>query len=504
MPENRRIPYLTLKILLSIGVLCLLVFIYLIISLQRWSDNYIKQDLRSLAENMVETTIISTEIDATNANIIRVGKALGSNTWVKEYLIIDVDSQLIISSLSSSQINTRLSQLERSEFHEAINTALIQPGNKTYLYTALTAYYLFESRILDASQQTMRSVIMAIRLKHSDQSAFISQSLLPVTISVITGLVILLLSGALVLHTTVLKPIGIISKTLDQNRKNPSSPENIPLSGNDEISMLAKSYNKSLASRLEHETALIQAKQAAEYANQSKSHFIANMSHELRTPMNSIIGFTKRLLKTGAELTPERHHDALTTIQRNAQYLMSLINSILDLAKIDAGKFELDKQLLSPETIMLESVETVQQLAQNKNLNISMNLQSQGATLNADPVRLQQILVNLLSNAIKYTFHGKIEFRLAYEAKPEPQLCFAVKDTGIGINKHDQQRLFQRFEQFDDQSRFKLGAGTGLGLAITAELVYMHGGTIEVNSVPGEGSTFQVHLPCNRMQQSNR
>lgn len=500
MFKSWRIPYLTLKILLSIGAICLLVFIFLLFSLQRWSDNYIKQDLKSLAENMVETTIISTEIDATDANIIRVGKALGSNIAVKEYLILDTNTQFIISSLSSSKIGTKLTQLKPSEFHEAINTALIQPGNKTYTYNSLSAFYLFESKILDASQQTMRSVIMAIRLQHPDQSALIGRSLLPITITIIACLVALLLCGALVLHITVLRPIGIISRTLDQNRRHISSPKNIPLSGNDEISMLAESYNKSLASRLVHEKELIKAKQVAEYANQSKSHFIANMSHELRTPMNSIIGFTHRLIKSGDKLKPERRHDALTTIQRNAQYLMSLINSILDLAKIDAGKFELDCIELSPETVMLEALETVQQLAIDKKLIITTDIQSQGATLNADPVRLQQIFINLLSNAIKYTFKGKIDFVLRYNDKPQPQLCFAVRDTGIGISNNDQQRLFQRFEQFDDQSRFKLGAGTGLGLAITAELVYMHEGTIEVDSVAGEGSTFIVHLPCNKMQ----
>ena len=146
----------------------------------------------------------------------------------------------------------------------------------------------------------------------------------------------------------------------------------------------------------------------------------------------------------------------------------------------------------------MNAIDSVMPLAQKKSLKITTDIKSSNIEINADPIRVQQIFINILSNAIKYTDEGSIIFSLRYDESNEPHLQFSVADTGVGINKEDQARLFKRFEQFDDTSRFKLGAGTGIGLAITAELVYMHEGRIDVQSGVGKGSTFTVCLPCEK------
>ena len=340
---------LALRILLSIGVLCLIVFSYLLISLKNWSDEFISDELKSLAENIIETTIVSTETDASNANIVRVGKAVGFNPKVKKYLIIDTDTGIISSSLSSEEIGENISKIATSRFTKLIINAINTSGNKLFIYDKKFAYYLFETKILNASQQSMRSFIMAIQLQHPDQGAFISERLRPIVIVISSSLLIFILCCLLVLHLTILRPINIINHVLNKNQLQPSNPIDIPLTGKDEISTLAINYNQSLSSQLTHKKELIAAKKIAEDANEAKSLFIANMSHELRTPMNSIIGFSQRLIKGGDKISLARRNESLETIKKNGQYLMTLINSILDLSKIDSGKFELDKSISYPK-----------------------------------------------------------------------------------------------------------------------------------------------------------
>ncbi len=244
-----------------------------------------------------------------------------------------------------------------------------------------------------------------------------------------------------------------------------------------------------------------QARSESEIATRAKSNFLANMSHELRTPMNSIIGFTRRLMKKLDGTISERDYDALETVDRNAKHLLALINDILDFSKIEAGKLELDIASFDFRDSVKETLVSTSALFDAKSLKLETDLPSEPLIIKGDHVRIRQIMTNLISNAVKYSREGTITVSLTQtdlhvDENKIPVARFSVKDTGIGIKPEDIKRLFGKFTQLGEGTAGKVG-GTGLGLAITAEFVRMHGGLIQVSSDYGQGSEFSVLLPIN-------
>ncbi|MCX7680701.1 MAG: GAF domain-containing protein [Anaerolineae bacterium] len=222
-----------------------------------------------------------------------------------------------------------------------------------------------------------------------------------------------------------------------------------------------------------------------------KSEFLASMSHELRTPLNSIIGYTEiMLMGLDSELDPELRED-VQAIYDNGKHLLNLINDILDLAKIEAGRLNLNMEAVSLRSIVDTAANSVTGLLVNKPIEFKVEVNEELPTIWGDPVRLNQILNNLLSNAIKFTDKGHVILRAFTQ---DGWACLEVEDTGIGISEADQKKLFERFQQLDSSNARKR-EGTGLGLAITRHLVTLHGGKITVKSKLGEGSTFTVYLP---------
>lgn len=251
-----------------------------------------------------------------------------------------------------------------------------------------------------------------------------------------------------------------------------------------------------ISKRKEFEDALVTAKESAEKAEQAKSHFLTSMSHELRTPMNSILGFTNRLIKKLEPSLDERDFDALVTIRRNAEHLLELINDILDLSKIEAGKMDLYRQEVDLHNLIARLEKQMKPLSDAKNLTLAVEPAPEGSVIIADQTRLFQILMNLASNAIKYTDEGSVWIRAVkdHDAELGRVWRFEISDSGVGIADDDMARLFQKFTQLDQSVRRRVG-GTGLGLAITSELVAMHQGRIEVESEFGKGSKFTVVMP---------
>ncbi|MFE4106981.1 PAS domain-containing hybrid sensor histidine kinase/response regulator [Almyronema epifaneia] len=271
--------------------------------------------------------------------------------------------------------------------------------------------------------------------------------------------------------------------------------------------------------RAQAQARLQRINQDLERASRLKSEFLASMSHELRTPLNSILGFSELLLRQRQGLD-KRQVGHISLIRQSGQHLLHLINDILDLSKVEAGKVELDLAKVSIQELCRQCLEMIQPRAERKRLSLSLELDYQLDQVVIDERRVRQIVINLLSNAVKFTPEkGKVKLavQLAYgnqllqDMRPDespvnlstPYLCIAVSDTGIGITEEKKHLLFQPFQQID-ASLTRRHEGTGLGLALTKRLAELHGGTVSFESKLGEGSTFRVWLPLNELRSSLR
>jgi signal transduction histidine kinase len=229
-----------------------------------------------------------------------------------------------------------------------------------------------------------------------------------------------------------------------------------------------------------------------EIANQHKSEFLANMSHELRTPLNAIIGFSEVLSERMFGEVNEKQAEYLKDIHESGRHLLSLINDILDLSKIEAGRMELEVSTFDLQTALSNAMTLIRERAQRHGIQLGMEVDPALGEFSGDERKFKQIMLNLLSNAVKFTPDGGKVDVSAKRANGAVEV--AVRDTGIGIAPEDQQAVFEEFRQVG-RDQMRKAEGTGLGLALTKRFVELHGGAIRLHSTPGQGSTFTVSLP---------
>ncbi len=320
---------------------------------------------------------------------------------------------------------------------------------------------------------------------------------------------------AAVVQSKVSAPILAVAKVAQRIAQTHTFDERVAADSNDELGVLARSLNTMLeeigrrdAERAEDRRKLGQqveerervnrdllfAIDKAEEASRLKSQFLANMSHEIRTPMNGILGFTQLVL--GTRLTADQR-DYLDTVERSAEGLMQLLNDILDVSKIEAGKMELDRAPFSMRECVEGSTKTMLAAAQQKGLELACHIDPQiPDALVGDENRIRQVLLNLVGNAIKFTDEGFVRVAVSMEAAPDSTLVahFAVSDTGPGIPAEKRQVIFEPFRQADGSTTRRYG-GTGLGLAISSGLVDILGGRIWLETEVGRGSTFHFTAP---------
>jgi PAS domain S-box-containing protein len=251
-----------------------------------------------------------------------------------------------------------------------------------------------------------------------------------------------------------------------------------------------------ITERTRTEEALRHAKEEAEAATVAKSRFLANMSHELRTPLNAVIGITEMLHEDAETLGHAELVEPLDRIHNAGRHLLNLINDILDLAKIESDKIDLNLEEIDIQAALTDAIATAQPLAQENHNELLVKFGPSLGTMWADATRTRQIVLNLLSNACKFTTSGEVRVFATRERRTDgDQLKVIVADTGIGIAPDHLPKLFDEFHQADSSTTRRYG-GTGLGLAISHRLVKLMGGNIDVESGLGVGSTFTMHLPC--------
>jgi signal transduction histidine kinase len=229
-------------------------------------------------------------------------------------------------------------------------------------------------------------------------------------------------------------------------------------------------------------------------ASEHKSQFVASMSHELRTPLNAIIGLTEMMVTNAVRFGTEKAQEPLQRVNRAGTHLLGLINQVLDLSKIEAGKLELNPQTVQLRPLIDDVIGTAGQLAEQNKNRLVVDAQENLSALTVDPMRLRQILLNLLSNACKFTKAGEVKLAARRVSNGSNFVEFAVSDTGIGMTAEQQAKLFGEFTQGDASTAQRFG-GTGLGLSITRKLARLMGGEVTVASEPGKGSVFTVRLP---------
>jgi signal transduction histidine kinase len=281
-------------------------------------------------------------------------------------------------------------------------------------------------------------------------------------------------------------PIGVLS--LGRTEMRPFTDKQIEL-----VSTFADQAAIAIENVRLFEEIQDKSRQLAE-ASEHKSQFLASMSHELRTPLNAIIGLTEMLVSNAPRFGTDKAQEPLRRVNAAGTHLLGLINEVLDLSKIEAGKLELNPERVDLARLIDEVIGTAGQLAEKNQNRLIVEAQEHLGALNADSMRLKQILLNLLSNACKFTKEGEVALRVRKVADGRDWVELAVADTGIGLTAEQQAKLFQEFTQADSLTARRYG-GTGLGLALSRKLARMMGGDVTVMSEPGKGSVFTVRLP---------
>jgi signal transduction histidine kinase len=257
-----------------------------------------------------------------------------------------------------------------------------------------------------------------------------------------------------------------------------------------------RELQNEVAGRRRAQEELQAAKEAAEEANRAKSVFLANMSHELRTPLNAIIGYSELMMEEAEDAGNDSFRSDLQKVHSAGRHLLSVINDILDISKIEAGRTELYLEDMDVTGLIEDAVSTIQPLAQKNGNQLRVCCAAGLGVVPADVTKFRQSLFNLLSNACKFTENGEVRLDVSKASENGREwVCWSVTDTGIGITPEHRNKLFLPFSQVDASTTRKFG-GTGLGLAISQKFCHMMGGEITVDSTPGQGSTFTIRLPA--------
>ncbi len=357
---------------------------------------------------------------------------------------------------------------------------------------------------LDQLSQTLANILQSAQDKEKRSTDDVEETKKVERFIVILSMLVSVAIAAIVAWRTsraIAEPVITVTQVAEQVARKSNFDLRAPITTEDEIGLLAKSLNHLIERVSVRTKQLEQAKELAEAASKAKSQFLANVSHELRTPLNAVIGLSQLLQDDAVDLGVSGDFITdLETINSAGRHLLELINDILDLSKIEAGKMTLYPETFEIATLINNVISTVKPAVEKNGNTLELDYDRELGTMYADQTRVRQVLLNLLSNAAKFTTNGKVTLAIRRDKEhllpyaPLGMITFLVADTGIGMTESQQEQLFQPFTQGDTSTTKKYG-GTGLGLAISRHFCLMMGGEITVKSEPGVGTVFTVRLP---------
>jgi len=456
--------------------------------------------------NFAEQSVLALLTGSVENGQEAINRVLGFKSVDAVAVYRDNGEVLVISDgMSLNKLADNLPELTAT--HE-----LLFENDKFWIFTARVSYSddLLESDLTDPEEiQPENLHIGHVFVQYNKRALHQIQHSIFLN-NILTGTIIAIIL-ALIMHLIInhmVKPLQALSQTMDTARDTGKYPR-AEITGAREIRQIAQAYNQMMAI-LEHQNdalakshdtleseveirtqELIVARDGALTASRHKSEFLATMSHELRTPLQAIIGYTD-LVREDLELEcmDEQVEDLNKSI-RSANNLLALINNILDLAKIEAGRMDLHLKPVNINNLVNETLDTIRPMAQANGNELTVNFGQLSPTLNVDRQKLMQIFLNLLSNACKFTKNGTISFDISND---QSFLYFCVSDTGVGIPEAKLNYIFEQFTQVD-ASQTRQFEGTGLGMAITQNFCQLMGGKLSVKSELNQGSSFSVKLP---------
>ncbi len=394
----------------------------------------------------------------------------------------------------TQQLNSILQQANGESQPEQLADTQQKLLELTRSQTAISLKQLgrrLNSILLNAQRQESRRARDLEFSKGIERTIVIASMLLSVAIAVVV---------AWRTSRAIAEPVIVVTQVAEQVARKSNFDLRAPVTTEDEIGLLAKSLNHLIDRVSKRTKELEYQKELAEAASKAKSQFLANVSHELRTPLNAIIGLSQLLQEDATDLGVEEDFTAdLEIINASGRHLLELINDILDLSKIEAGKMNLYPETFEVLPLIKNLVSTIKPTVEKNGSSLEIDSDGELGTMYQDQTRVRQVLLNLLSNASKFTKNGKINLKIkrqkdAVASISGETITFIVKDTGIGMTEYQLSQLFKPFTQGDASTTKKYG-GTGLGLAITRHFCQMMGGDIDVQSEFEVGSTFTVILP---------